>query len=115
MIADDIALSRRMAAAVAAHPELELITQALSICTFRYVPPELRARVGQPDVEASLNRINEALLGRLQKGGDVFLSNAVVGGRYALRACIVNFHTQQADVDAVPAIVARAGRAAAAS
>ena len=60
-------------------------------------------------VEATLNRINEALLDRLQKGGDVFLSNAVVGGRYALRACIVNFHTQAGDVDAVPEIVARLG------
>jgi len=109
MIADDIALSRRLAAAVEAHPELELLTQALSIATFRYVPAELRGRAGDPAVEAVLNRINEALLDRLQKGGEVFLSNAVVGGRYALRACIVNFHTQAGDVDAVPEIVARLG------
>jgi len=34
----------------------------------------------------------------------------VVGGRYVLRACIVNFHTTQADVEAVPDIVARVGR-----
>jgi len=27
-----------------------------------------------------------------------------------LRACIVNFHTSQADVQALPAIVARIGR-----
>ncbi len=38
------------------------------------------------------------------------MSNAVVRGRYVLRACIVNFHTSQADVDALPEIVARAGR-----
>jgi len=40
----------------------------------------------------------------------VFVSNAVIDGRYALRACIVNFHTTRGDVDAVPEIVARAGR-----
>ena len=109
MIGDDIALARTLAAAAAAHPELELMTQSLSIATFRYVPVDLRGRIGAPDVEASLNRINEALLDRLQRGGEVFLSNAVVGGRYALRACIVNFHTQASDVRAVPEIVARIG------
>jgi hypothetical protein len=40
----------------------------------------------------------------------VFVSNAVVGGRYVLRACIVNFHTTRTDVEAVPELVARVGR-----
>ena len=43
MIADDIALSRDMAGAVERHPELELMTQGLSITTFRFVPADLRA------------------------------------------------------------------------
>jgi aromatic-L-amino-acid/L-tryptophan decarboxylase len=110
MIADDIALSRAMAEAVQAHAELELVTQALSITTFRYVPADLRARVGDADTEAHLDALNRALLDRLQHDGDVFVSNAVVAGRYLLRACIVNFHTTRADVEAVPAIVARVGR-----
>jgi hypothetical protein len=46
----------------------------------------------------------------LQRGGEAYISNAVVDGRYVLRACIVNFHTAQADVEAVPDIVARVGR-----
>ncbi len=50
-------------------------------------------------------------LDRLQRGGEAFVSNAVLAGRYALRACIVNFHTTQADVEALPEIVARVGRA----
>jgi aromatic-L-amino-acid/L-tryptophan decarboxylase len=33
-----------------------------------------------------------------------------VGGRYLLRACIVNFHTGVDDVDALPEIVVRSGR-----
>ncbi len=103
MIGDDVALSRRMAQAVDAHPELELLTQSLSIATFRYVP------AGVAD-EAYLNQLNEKLLDALQREGDVFVSNAVIGGRYALRACIVNFHTTAADVDAVPGIVAARGR-----
>jgi hypothetical protein len=51
------------------------------------------------------------LLDRLQRGGEAFVSNAVVSGRYLLRASIVNFHTSRADVEALPEIVARIGRA----
>ena len=111
MIAEDIRLSRVMADAVAVHADLELATQELSITTFRYVPGDLRARVGEPDVERHLDALNRELLDRLQRGGDAFVSNAVVNGRYLLRACIVNFHTSRADVEALPEIVARIGRA----
>ena len=110
MIADDIRLSQATAAAIARHPELELATQELSITTFRYVPHELRARVGEPSVERHLDAVNRELLDRLQRGGEAFVSNAVVGGRYLLRACIVNFHTDRVDVEALPEIVARIGR-----
>jgi aromatic-L-amino-acid/L-tryptophan decarboxylase len=37
----------------------------------------------------------------LQKDGVVYLSNAVIGGRFALRACIVNFRTTSDDIHAV--------------
>jgi aromatic-L-amino-acid decarboxylase len=110
MIADDIRLSRAMAQAVGRHAELQLVTQDLSIATFRYVPRDLRANVGDEKVELHLEALNRELVDRLQRGGETFVSNAVVGGRYVLRACIVNFHTAQADVEAVPEIVARVGR-----
>ena len=110
MIGDDIALARRLYDNIGRHPELEPASLALSITTFRYVPTELRATVGTSDTEQRLNRINEELLDRLQKGGEAFVSNAVIGGRYLLRACIVNFNTTAADVDALPDIIARVGR-----
>jgi glutamate/tyrosine decarboxylase-like PLP-dependent enzyme len=111
MIAADIRLSRAMAEAITRHPDLELVTQELSIATFRYVPPDLRPRIGEAGVEARLDALNRELLDRLQRGGEAFVSNAVVFGRYVLRACIVNFHTARADVEALPEIVARIGRA----
>jgi len=110
MISDDIRLSRAMADAISRHAELALLTQALSITTFRFVPPDLAAAVGTPAVEAYLNELNEKLLDTVQRRGDAFVSNAVVGGRYALRACIVNFHTGTADVEALPDIIVRVGR-----
>ena len=109
-IAEDIALARRLYEAAGAHPEIEAVSQNLSITTFRYVPVELRGSLGSTETERYLNALNEDLLERLQQSGDVFVSNAVVGGRYVLRACIVNFHTGEDDVDALPGIVACRGR-----
>src|SRR5690606_12915847 len=99
LISDDIRLSRWLAQRVNEHPELELFTQSLSIATFRYVPPELRGQSGA-EVDARLNKLNQELLDRLQRSGEAFLSNAVVGGRYLLRPCIVNFHTNRSDLTA---------------
>jgi aromatic-L-amino-acid decarboxylase len=111
MIGDDMRLARHLAEAVRRTPELALLTQSLSITTFRFVPAALAAGVGEPATEARLDAINRELVDRLQRGGELFVSNAVVAGRYALRACIVNFHTTAADIEAIPAIVVRVGRA----
>jgi glutamate/tyrosine decarboxylase-like PLP-dependent enzyme len=110
MIADDIRLSRALADAARAHGEMEMLTQSLSIATFRFVPLDLRARIGEAGVEAYLNVLNAAIVDRSQREGEAFVSNAIVGGRYVLRACIVNFHTGAGDVAALPEILARVGR-----
>ena len=110
MISDDILLSRAMADGVRAHATLQLVTQDLSITTFRYVPEDLRSTLGEEPTERYLNELNEALLDRVQRSGEAFVSNAVVHGRYVLRACIVNFHTERQDVEALLEIVARFGR-----
>jgi glutamate/tyrosine decarboxylase-like PLP-dependent enzyme len=110
MIGDDMRLARALADAVRRTPELELLTQALSITTFRYVPPACAAGIGDPAIDQRIDAINRELLDRLQRGGELFVSNAVIGGRYALRACIVNFQTTPADIDAIPEIVVRVGR-----
>jgi glutamate/tyrosine decarboxylase-like PLP-dependent enzyme len=106
-IAEDMRLSRRLADGLTAHGDFEVLTQGLSITTFRYVPRELRAQMDAAAVLERLNRLNQDLLSRIEKSGEAFLSNAVVGGKYVLRACIVNFNTSEEDVDALPAIVAR--------
>jgi aromatic-L-amino-acid/L-tryptophan decarboxylase len=109
-IGDDIALAQHLYAQVSRHAELEPFTCALSICTFRYVPAHLRQAARDAATEATIDAINRELLDRLQKGGDAFISNAVVRERYVLRACIVNFNTTRSDVEALPEIVARVGR-----
>jgi aromatic-L-amino-acid/L-tryptophan decarboxylase len=110
LIAEDIALARLMYEIAAAHPELEALTHNLSITTFRYVPEDLRSRRAEPAMRDYLNELNTAIVTEIQAGGEVFLSNAVLDGRYALRACIVNFRTTEQDVRATPEIAVRLGR-----
>jgi aromatic-L-amino-acid/L-tryptophan decarboxylase len=110
MIGDDMRLARHLHDLVQRHPEFEATSQSLSITTFRYVPPDLRSQLGTEKVEHYLNELNQQVLTALEKGGDAFLSNAVIGNRFVLRACIVNFHTSLKDIEDLPPILGRLGR-----
>lgn len=105
MISDDIRLSRAMYDRISQSTELEALTQGLSITTFRYAPSGLKREDG--NVDSYLNDLNRELLTRLQQGGEAYLSNAVIEGKYALRACIVNFRTRLEDVQALVPLVER--------
>jgi len=108
MIGDDIRLGRELFELVSRHPELEAVTQGLSITTFRYVPPGVdRADAANGE---RLNTINTAVLDALQRSGRAMLSNAVVGGRFVLRACIVNFRTSRQDLEALRDLTVEIGR-----
>jgi glutamate/tyrosine decarboxylase-like PLP-dependent enzyme len=112
MIGDDMRLARYLHDLMRQHPDFEALTQHLSISTFRYVPHDLRAARTTADTEDYLRRLNEDLLGRIERSGQAFLSNAVVGGKFALRACIVNFRTSRADIELLPPLFSRLGREA---
>lgn len=104
MIAEDIALSELLFEEAKKHPELEAVTQNLSIATLRYTPIDFTQD------ETYLNTLNEKLLNELQQGGEVFLSNAVVADKYCLRCCIVNFRTSRKDILEIVDIIIREGR-----
>lgn len=108
MISDDMRLARLLFDLARSHDELEAHTLNLSITTFRYVPVDLQIAIEAN--EAYLNRLNESLLTELQESGKAFLSNAVIEGRYLLRACIVNFRTGTEDVRAIVEVVVTLGR-----
>ena len=109
MIAENIRLSQQLFSLAQQHPEFEALTQHLSIATFRYVPRELRSAPSSPDSEAYLDRLNTELLSRVERSGEAFLSNALVNGHFALRACIVNFRTSEADVESLLPLLSRLG------
>jgi aromatic-L-amino-acid decarboxylase len=106
-IRDDIDLAGRLFDRVDAHGEFVAHSVHLSIATFRYVPRDLKADTSAEDY---LNELNRALLGEIQGGGDMYLTNAIVAGRYLLRACIVNFRTSRQDIDELPEAIAAVGR-----
>ena len=112
-IRTNIALAKRLHELAAEHAELEAFTRNLSLTTFRYVPEDLTP--GSAPVEQYLDELNQQLMMVLQKGGELFVSNALVDGKYLLRACVVNFRTTIDDIDALPGIIAREGRAVDAS
>jgi aromatic-L-amino-acid decarboxylase len=107
MLADDIMLARELYRLTEVTPELEAYTQHLSITTFRYAPPQFRT--GSTRDEGYLNRLNMLLLERLQRGGEAFVSNAIVDGAFLLRACIVNFRTALPDIEMLIDTVVRLG------
>jgi glutamate/tyrosine decarboxylase-like PLP-dependent enzyme len=72
MIGDDIRLAQYLYSLVAAHPELEALSCGLSIVTLRYVPADLRQRIGCAETEEYLNRLNQDILSRIETSGEAF-------------------------------------------
>lgn len=96
-IAHDVELARYLHRRVEERPEFErMAPTTLSIACFRYAPPDLAGVSGRDEY---LDELNERLMIELQLDGRVFPSNAVLGGRFALRACIVNFRTEAEEMD----------------
>ena len=100
-IAHDIALAAYLGELVEEHPDFELMAPPrLSICCFRYRP------AGWSGSEEELDRINERLMTAIHADGRVYCSNAVIDGRFGLRACIVNFRTEAEDIERLLAVAA---------
>lgn len=84
-IAGDIARAKLLTKLISAEPSLELVaTGPLSAVCFRHRSAD-----------------NEAILQRVIENGRVYISNAAINGRFALRACFVNHRTQEDDVRAI--------------
>lgn len=90
----NLQLAARLAALIDASSDFErLAPVALSIVCFRYVGG---AKERSPAVD--LNRINRDIMLRVQLAGRAYLSNAMIGDAFALRACIVNHRTAEEDL-----------------
>ena len=106
-VEQNIALARYLADRIREAPDLELVATGLSVVCFRYLVSEVS------DVSDVSDTINRRVLEQLQLSGEAFLSSTELGGRFVLRACIVNYHSTRTDIDrmlaAVRSIAARLG------
>ena len=103
-IAHDCAMATRFGTLADAAEDLELMAPVeLGICCLRYRPADGRY------TEAELDELNQTLLAELVAGGEAYLSNASVRGRFALRACVVNYRTTEQDVDRTVAAIRELG------
>ncbi len=114
-ISEDIALAKYLSRRIEAAEDFELLAPVeLSICCFRYVPKVLSEMLERADereraeINSALDSLNERVMYRVQRGGRAYLSNATLRGRFALRACLVNFRTTRADMDLTLDIVREA-------
>jgi len=104
----DCDLARYLYDLAESRPDLEAFgPQSLSIACWRYSPPDL---IGHPGRESYLDLLNERLMYALQDAGRVYPSNAMLDGRFVLRACIVNFRTEAEDVEAEVELTSEHGR-----
>lgn len=93
MLREHIRLARLFADWIDADPDFErLAPTRFSVVVFRHVPPALRGN------ESGLAEHNLALLERLNKGGEVFLSQTRAKGRAGLRLAIGNEQTAEPHV-----------------
>jgi len=98
----DLEHARMLEDSVRAASSLELMAPVeLSAVCFRYC---------EPTPARELDELNAAILRRVIENGRVYLSNAVVCGRFALRACFVNHRTAPADVAMIVPEVMKAAR-----
>jgi aromatic-L-amino-acid decarboxylase len=114
-IEHDIAMARYLATCVEASDDFELLAPVeLSICCFRYLPPGTKARLAHANeserthLDGELNELNARIMHAVQREGRAYLSSANLNGKFALRACIINFRTERADIDATLDIVREA-------
>jgi aromatic-L-amino-acid decarboxylase len=104
-IENDLDCAKLLASLVEAEPELELLAPVpLSAVCFRYLSQSVRLNSEQ------LDELNLRILRNVQQRGRVYLSNATIHGKFALRACVVNHRTTPADIEAVVDEVLKVGR-----
>jgi aromatic-L-amino-acid decarboxylase len=99
-IESNIQVARQLADAIDASDDFERLAPVpLSIVCFRHAPRHVAAQ--------DLDALNRRLMVDVQRDGDAYLSNAVLGGAFALRACIVNYRTAPGDAERVLSAIRR--------
>jgi aromatic-L-amino-acid decarboxylase len=104
LVTRTVGLARCMSDAIAESADLELIAPPeLSVVCFRYAPAESGLD------EAQLDALNKTIEGQVQSDGRAFLTGTEIGGRFVLRAAVLNYGTTRADIDALLDVITEIG------
>ena len=94
-IENNLACARYFESLVKASDDFEMVAPVeLSIFCFRHLPARLRSESPQ-----AIDAFNERLMIALQRDGSSYLSNAMLGNRFALRGCVLNYRTTLRDME----------------
>jgi aromatic-L-amino-acid decarboxylase len=98
---EHVRLARELAERVDADPDWQRLAPVpLATVCLRHRPASMRGREDEPEVAARLDRVNAAVLERVNASGRIFLSHTKLRGRFTLRVSIGNPRTTQEHVDA---------------
>ena len=90
-IREDLELAQLLAGAIDSEQKLERLAPVpLSAVCFRFI-----------GATGDLDAFNRSILASIIRRGRVYISNATVDGKFALRACVVNHRTTEDDVKAI--------------
>jgi aromatic-L-amino-acid/L-tryptophan decarboxylase len=94
--------ARGFAAWVDEHPAFERLAPVpFSVVCLRWRPAALRGREAEPEVAGFLDEQNQALMDAVNGTGEVLLSHARLGGRFAIRVAFGNLRTEARHVERV--------------
>ena len=102
MVERHLALARRVARQVDEAPDLERLADVpLNVICFRFRPPGV--------AEADLDDLNRRLGAMVLEDGRVYFGTTEYAGKVAFRPAVVNWRTQEEDVDLIVAVVRELG------
>ena len=109
LIRHDLHLAEYLRAQAGQASDLELLASGLSVVCFRYRPQDWAGSA------AELDDLNKHVASAVQLSGRAYLAPTTVRGTTALRACVVNPGSAEADIDRLLAEVRTQGQRALAS
>jgi aromatic-L-amino-acid decarboxylase len=85
-------LAQRLAERIDAAPDFELLAPVeLSIVCFRYRPADATMS------DVAVDALNKAIMEEVQISGEAFVTQAIINGRFSLRANIIHYGTTEED------------------
>jgi aromatic-L-amino-acid decarboxylase len=111
VLSKSLRLTRHLHALVGEHPDFEVLHEpTLYVYSFRYLPNALADRPRSPELEACVDRLNEAIAQAISRSGLALLMTTRIRGRVALRMSNCSHRTLERDVEATFEALAGLGR-----